>query len=140
MLANKKIIIKSNLPKKNNIILKADPNLINQAFNNLIKNSINSINEKINNNLDKNYEGKIEIELTQINTNCILIIIDNGKGLPKDKEFLTEPYISRSKKGSGLGLAVVKKIMEDHNGGIELENNANGIGAKVSLLFPINNN
>ena len=56
----------------------------------------------------------------------------------KNKEFLTEPYISRSKNGSGIGLAVVKKIMQDHNGNIELENNKNNKGAKVSLLFPLN--
>ena len=55
-----------------------------------------------------------------------------------NKEFLTEPYISRSKNGSGIGLAVVKKIMQDHNGSIELENNKNQKGAKVSLLFPLN--
>ena len=36
------------------------------------------------------------------------------------------------------GLAVVKKIMQDHNGNIELENNKNNKGAKVSLLFPLN--
>ena len=112
-LANKEILIKSDLSKTNDIKLRADPNLINQAFNNLIQNSINSINEKNYNNL-KDYKGIIDIELTEDKNYCKLIIIDNGKGLPKDKEFLTEPYISRSKKGSGLGLAVVKKIMEDH--------------------------
>ena len=56
-------------------------------------------------------------------------------GLPINKEFLTEPYISRSKNGSGIGLAVVKKL-QDHNGNIELENNKNNIGAKV-LIVPI---
>ena len=37
-----------------------------------------------------------------------------------------------------LQIAVVKKIMQDHNGNIELENNKNNKGAKVSLLFPLN--
>ncbi len=62
--------------------------------------------------------------------------INSEKG--RQKEFLIEPYISRSKNGSGIGLAVVKKIMQDHNGNIELENNKDNKGAKVSLLFPIN--
>ena len=48
---------------------------------------------------------------------CYLDFIDNGIGFPLDKQHLLEPYISRSKKGSGLGLAVVK-IMEDHKGSI----------------------
>ena len=69
---------------------------------------------------------------------CKLIMLDNGVGLPKNKDFLTEPYITRSKQGTGLGLAVVKKIMQDHNGYIELDNNKDNKGAKISLLFPLN--
>ena len=135
-LANKKILIKSKIDKKKSITLKADPNLINQAFNNLAKNAINSINEKAS--LVSNYKGEIVILLEVKKELCILTMIDNGIGLPINKEFLTEPYISRSKNGSGIGLAVVKKIMQDHNGNIELENNKNNVGAKVSLLFPLN--
>ena len=135
-LANKKILIKSNIDKKKNITLKADPNLINQAFNNLAQNAINSIQEK--STLIKDHKGEIIISLEIKKEFCKLVMVDNGMGLPINKEFLTEPYISRSKNGSGIGLAVVKKIMQDHNGNIELDNNKNNIGAKVSLLFPLN--
>jgi two-component system, NtrC family, nitrogen regulation sensor histidine kinase NtrY len=137
-LANKNINITSNLSDIKTISLKADPNLINQALNNLIKNSINAINEK---KIDKStFIGKIYIELLTKNNFCLLLVKDNGIGLPDDKEHLTEPYISRSTKGSGLGLAVVKKIMEDHKGYLELENNSIKGGASVSLLFPLDNN
>ncbi len=139
-LANKNIVITSNLKKVKSINFRADPNQINQAFNNLIKNSINSIYEKKSINNDNKYIGKIKIELFELDNYCKLVISDNGLGLPADKEYLTEPYISRSKKGSGLGLAVVKKIMEDHKGLIELDNKRNNNGAVISLLFPINNN
>ena len=71
------------------------------------------------------------------NNTCYLDFIENGIGFPLDKQNLLEPYISRSKKGSGLGLAVVKKIMEDHKGSIELKNNKNKKGATVTLTFPI---
>ena len=135
-LANKKVLINSRIDKKKNILLKADPNLINQAFNNLAQNALNAINEK--NILINNYRGEITIGLESENNFCRLTITDNGIGLPKNKEFLTEPYISRSKNGSGIGLAVVKKIMQDHNGNLELENNKNNEGANVSLLFPLN--
>ena len=135
-LANKKVSINSKIDKKKDIMLKADPNLINQAFNNLAKNSLNAINEK--NSLVDNFKGEIIILLEIEKNLCKLVMIDNGVGLPLNKEFLTEPYISRSKNGSGIGLAVVKKIMQDHNGSIELENNKNQKGAKVSLLFPLN--
>ena len=135
-LANKNVIINNQIDKKKDITLKADPNLIIQAFNNLAQNALNSISEK--NSLVKNYKGEIIILLVVEKNFCKLTMLDNGTGLPVNKEFLTEPYISRSKNGSGIGLAVVKKIMQDHNGNIELENNKNNIGAKVSLLFPLN--
>jgi two-component system nitrogen regulation sensor histidine kinase NtrY len=135
-LANKQISIKSKIDEKKNVALKADPNLIDQAFNNLAKNAINSINEKTS--LVNDHKGEIIISLEIKKPFCKLIMVDNGIGLPMNKEFLMEPYISRSKNGSGIGLAVVKKIMQDHNGNIELENNKNNKGAKVSLMFPLN--
>ncbi len=135
-LVNKKVLVTTKINKRKNIILKADPNLINQAFNNLAQNALNSINEK--NSIINNYAGEIIISLVSEKNFCRLTMIDNGIGLPMNKEFLIEPYISRSKNGSGIGLAVVKKIMQDHNGNIELENNKDNKGAKVSLLFPIN--
>ena len=134
-LANKDIDILFSLKLKDKKMLKADPNLINQAFNNLIKNSINSIKEKQKKNMETKFTGKINIELSKVQTLCYLKVIDNGIGLPKNKDHLTEPYISRNKGGSGLGLAVVKKIMEDHKGSLELNNNKKE-GANVTLLFP----
>ena len=130
-LANSELSIKSNLEKIEKIYLKADPNLINQALNNLFKNSINAINEN-----KEIIVGEINIKLYKKNNMCYLDFIDNGIGFPINKEHLLEPYISRSKKGSGLGLAVVKKIMEDHKGSIELKDNKKN-GAKVILSFPL---
>ena len=130
-LANSQLSIKSNLEKIEKIHLKADPNLINQALNNLFKNSINAINEN-----KEIIVGEINIKLYKKKNMCYLDFIDNGVGFPVNKEHLLEPYISRSKKGSGLGLAVVKKIMEDHKGSIELKDN-NKNGAKVILSFPL---
>ena len=53
-----------------------------------------------------NQKGKIIISLETTKEFCKLTMVDNGMGLPINKEFLTEPYISRSKNGSGIGLAV----------------------------------
>ncbi len=133
-LANQRLVIKSNLDNLHPIVIKIDPNLINQALNNLFKNSINAINEN-KKNID---EGKIKIDLSKDGNYCYINFSDNGIGFPPNKEHLLEPYISRSQKGSGLGLAVVKKIMEDHKGTIELRNNKNNKGAKVKLSLPLN--
>lgn len=136
-LANKDIEITSNTESISIKKIRADANLINQAFNNLVKNSINAIKERQNKKNNLEIKGKINIELSENNSLLILKVVDNGIGFPEEKEHLMEPYISRSKKGSGLGLAVVKKIMEDHKGALELNNNNNNIGANVTLSFPI---
>ncbi len=137
-LANKDILIDSNTTKVQDLNIRLDPNLLNQAFNNLIKNSINAIREKRIKN--SKLRGKIFIEIDKKEGYFFLKVTDNGIGFPKDKEFLTEPYISRSNKGSGLGLAIVKKIMQDHKGSIELNNNIDNSGANVTLIFPIDLN
>jgi len=49
-----------------------------------------------------------------------------------------EPYVTTKSKGTGLGLAVVKKIMDDHGAKIEIQNRLQGelvIGAKVAIVF-----
>jgi nitrogen fixation/metabolism regulation signal transduction histidine kinase len=49
-----------------------------------------------------------------------------------------EPYVTTKSKGTGLGLAVVKKIVDDHGAKIEVRNRMRGdevVGAKVSILF-----
>lgn len=70
---------------------------------------------------------------------CIRIeIADTGKGIPAkylDKVF--EPYFTMGKpQGTGLGLALAKKIIEDHKGKVEIESHE-GIGTRVSILLPI---
>ena len=66
-----------------------------------------------------------------------LAVADNGPGLPSgfgDRWF--EPYTTSKNKGTGLGLAVVKKIAEEHGGSIRAENRAQG-GAVFTLRLPI---
>ncbi len=64
-----------------------------------------------------------------------LSIVDNGPGFsPKILNRAFEPYITSKTKGTGLGLAVVKKIIEEHGGRIDLQNR-NTRGARVSVLL-----
>ena len=48
-------------------------------------------------------------------------ISDNGIGLPEDTSRLFEPYVTTRDKGTGLGLPIVKKIIEEHGGTLTLE-------------------
>ena len=68
-------------------------------------------------------------------------VIDNGKGFPKESRHkLLEPYVTTRAEGTGLGLPIVAKILEDHGGGIELFDAPEGQGAWVRLWFPLRNN
>ncbi len=65
-----------------------------------------------------------------------MTVSDNGSGFnPKVIARAFEPYVTSKPKGTGLGLAVVKKIIEEHGGRIELQNRKDGAGAKVLILL-----
>jgi len=52
---------------------------------------------------------------------AVIHIADNGIGLPEDRSRLFEPYVTTREKGTGLGLPIVKKIIEEHGGTLTLE-------------------
>lgn len=65
-----------------------------------------------------------------------LSIIDNGPGFaPKILSRAFEPYVTSKPRGTGLGLAMVKKIMDEHGGRIDIQNRAEENGAKVAILL-----
>ena len=69
--------------------------------------------------------------------NLTVIISDNGVGIEKmDLLKIYDPYFTSKPAGTGLGLAVVQKIMEAHGGKINVESTA-GEGTKVFLYFPL---
>ena len=116
---------------KNNI--KGDEEQLNRVFINLLKNSIDSIHQKIKNNVD--FKGKINIEIKVDNDYIYVIIEDNGVGFDKvDKSKMLTPYFTTKQNGTGLGLAVVSKIISDHNSTILFESIKNG--ARVEITLP----
>ena len=78
----------------------------------------------------------MNIEVTKITTKTIIKVKDNGIGIKNTTSELIEPYFSTRKKtgGTGLGLSIVNKIITDHDGILELENNNdNGLCVKITL-------
>jgi two-component system, NtrC family, nitrogen regulation sensor histidine kinase NtrY len=96
-----------------------DPTMISQALINLIKNAGEAI-ETYQLNGDDNYVPEIRVEVTQLDTDTQIKVIDNGAGLPENRARLFEPYVTNREKGTGLGLSIVKKIIEEHGGNLEL--------------------
>lgn len=114
-------------------MLEADPGRMRQLLHNLIKNAIEST---------QGISGaRIIITLTTIGTDdstlLELRVKDNGKGIPESiLSSLYEPHTTTKSKGGGLGLAVVKRIVEEHSGSTFAENNADG-GASVVVRLPL---
>jgi len=89
-----------------------------------------------------NYSGKLAVELntTQHNNtpHAEIRITDNGSGIaPEIKERIFEPFFTTrtSGEGSGMGLAIVKRIVEQHKGSIEVQTEV-GVGTTVSVTLP----
>ena len=111
------------------------------------------IHNLLQNAQDATLEGKHQAEPVEVKTELVsygevngipqnavrLTISDSGSGFPaKILARAFEPYVTTKSKGTGLGLAVVKKIVDDHGAKIEVRNRMQGdevIGAKVSILF-----
>jgi nitrogen fixation/metabolism regulation signal transduction histidine kinase len=65
-----------------------------------------------------------------------LTVCDNGPGFsPKILNRAFEPYVTSKPRGTGLGLAMVKKIIDEHGGRIDIKNRSDGHGAKVAILL-----
>ena len=58
--------------------------------------------------------------MTLTDHDAVIEIADNGIGLPVDRARLFEPYVTPREKGTGLGLPIVKKIIEEHGGTLAL--------------------
>ena len=94
-----------------------------------------SIKEKVTK--DANFKGKISIEINEDSDYIYVVFKDNGIGFEQvDKKKMLTPYFTTKKKGTGLGLAVVTKIISDHNSLIEFSSIGNKAGAKVTITIP----
>ncbi|NDE90717.1 MAG: HAMP domain-containing protein [Alphaproteobacteria bacterium] len=129
--------IKTNLPQEI-MMATCDGRLLSQSISNLIKNGMEAIEGRTPpENGAELARGLVLVTLQHIGDDALIMIEDNGKGLPREQRHrLTEPYVTTRAKGTGLGLAIVKKIMEDHHGTLTLEDRVEG-GARVCLRFPV---
>jgi len=119
-----------------------DPTQLRQVIHNLLQNAQDATLE--GNHQSEPVEVKTELvsygELSGVEQKAVrLTISDCGVGFPaKILARAFEPYVTTKSKGTGLGLAVVKKIIDDHGAKIEIRNRMQGeevIGAQVSILF-----
>ncbi len=94
------------------------------------------LNLLLNAKLFTSKAGKITIRTGEENNKPYISISDTGKGIPKEElPHLFSPYYTRRKGGSGVGLALVKRIMEEHGGSIRVMSKP-GEGTVFTLYLP----
>jgi len=133
-------LIESIIDKLNNIDIskKLDPRIYMNGRKNLIKRSLENV---IGNSIK--YAKKINLELIKKNNSILIIIDDDGPGIPQNEyNNVFKPFYkidkSRgdSKSSVGLGLSIASDIIQSHGGNIKLETSpANGLRVKIYLPF-----
>ena len=125
-IENRGLILKEKLARQLPASL-LDPAQIKQALVNLVKNAIQAMTKG----------GILTLQTDQGEDGVWVSVSDSGAGIPQDQiNRIFEPFYTTKKKGTGLGLMIVQRIVRDHGGRIELESYVNrGTTFRVWLPF-----
>jgi two-component system sporulation sensor kinase A len=108
-------------------IVNGDTNSLKQVFYNIIQNALDAIDEN----------GTVIVSISSRESSVCIHIIDDGCGIPEERlNKLGEPFYSTKEKGTGLGLMTSFKIIQNHQGKIDIDS-AVGKGTIVSISLPL---
>ena len=124
---NGKLIVKNNI---DDVDLQGRENALRRSFENIIQNGLT-------------YGNKVYVEVQKGNKRALVIIEDDGPGIPEDQyKNVFKPFFrldksrSLNQSGVGLGLAIVEDVINSHGGNIQLNKSKyNGLEVKISLPF-----
>ena len=102
------------------VVLELDATMISQALTNLLKNAGEAVESLLEKGAPEGYAPRVRLAMTVDPDLVTIRIADNGIGLPEDRARLFEPYVTTRAKGTGLGLPIVRKIIEEHGGTLTL--------------------
>ncbi len=109
-------------------IIMADTDMLYQAFLNVFINAMQAMPDG----------GEITVKAKSTDNSLWIAVEDQGSGITdKAMEKIWDPFFTTKDKGTGLGLGIVKNIIEAHQGSVRIENRSEG-GARVSIRLPIN--
>jgi len=118
-----------------------DATQLRQVIHNLLQNAQDAVADNPHTDIAPRIDVITEVvryntKGNEVQSAVRLSIVDNGPGFSKKilaRAF--EPYATSKPKGTGLGLAMVKKIIDEHGGRIDIQNRSDTNGAKVAILL-----
>ncbi len=119
--------------EKENLFINGDEDQLNRVFINLFKNSEEAFSDM--SKKDPNFKGNIHIEINDNNDYIVCRLTDNGPGITDAKKAMT-PYFTTKKTGTGLGLPIVTKIINEHSGNFKIQKQKKGNGTQITILLP----
>lgn len=110
-------------------LVQGNANQLRQVIHNLLRNGQDA--------LETILEPDLRIRTEVVGDFALMQITDNGNGFPAEVlPRVFEPYITTKARGTGLGLPIVKKIIDEHQGSIDISNRPEG-GASISIRLPL---
>ncbi len=107
-------------------LFRADRDRIIQALANIVRNATEAAGAR----------GRVEVSTARLSDAVLFVVDDSGPGIaPGERTAVFEPFLTTKKRGTGLGLAVVKAIVEAHDGSIEITEGPLG-GARFTMRLP----
>jgi two-component system, NtrC family, sensor histidine kinase HydH len=105
----------------------ADSDMLYQAFLNILINAMQAMPEG----------GKMRVAIQSMDNTVKIFFEDEGEGIPQDlMEKIWDPFFTTKAKGTGLGLGIVKNIIESHSGNVQISTRP-GAGARVKIELPV---
>jgi signal transduction histidine kinase len=105
----------------------ADPELLKTCLLNVFQNSLQAMDNG----------GRMSIKVDKKEDSVHIIISDTGEGVePEVEERVFEPFFTTKPEGVGLGLAMTKRVIEEHGGRVEFRS-SRGVGTTVTLILPL---
>jgi signal transduction histidine kinase len=126
-LARRGIRVVSRVEVEGPALLRGSPAGVRQVLLNLILNAQEAMPQG----------GQLTLGLSRRDRHWVCEVADTGQGIPREKlRHIFDPFYSSKERGTGLGLAVVDRIVREHGGRVEVDSRE-GHGARFSLVFPV---
>lgn len=122
-----KIMVNRDQVSKEGIVILGDKERLKQVFINLVTNAVEAMTSG----------GVLSIHAKHVDSSIEILVSDSGKGIPANElPNVFEPFHTIGKRGLGLGLAICRNIIEQHQGKIEIQSQLNH-GTTFSIILPL---